>query len=97
MPSKRIVVSNSSFMTANKVSARPRQNVDTLLTVDEVLNAFLTIRQRVEKWPSHSDRFCAKAKGFDNVGTAPDATIEVNLEVLEHLGVVAPDFEECKK
>jgi hypothetical protein len=97
MPSKRIVVSSSSFITAGKISASSGQNNDTLLTLDKVLDAFLAVRQRVEKWPSHSYRLCTKTQGFDNVCAAPDAAVDINLEVLEYFGIVTPDLEQCEK
>jgi hypothetical protein len=57
---RRIVVSNSSFITANKVSVILGWLLRYLLTVNEVLHALLTICEGVEEGPAHSHRFCTQ-------------------------------------
>lgn len=68
-----------------------------LLTVDEVLDTFSTICQRVQERSTHSHCFCTQAQGFDDVCATPNAAVDVDFEVLEDFRVMFSDFEKCEQ
>jgi hypothetical protein len=61
-------------------------------TVDEVFNTILAVCQRVQERSTHSYSFGTETQGFDDIGTSPNAAVDVDLEVLEDLWMVAPNL-----
>lgn len=96
MPSKRMVVSSSSLITGLTVSALSVSNTDESLTVDEVLHAFLAIDEGIKEGPSHSNRLCTKAECFDNISTAPNTAVNIDLKLSKHLRRMSSDLEQRK-
>jgi hypothetical protein len=68
-----------------------------LLTVDEVLNTLLTIRQRVQERSTHANSFRTKAQSFDNVSAAPDSTVYIDFEMLEYFRMMLADLKKSEK
>ena len=48
-----------------------------------MLHALLAIIQRIEERPPHSDRRSAQAERFEDIGSATDAAVDVDFDLVK--------------
>lgn len=63
--------------------------------LDEVLDAFLTVVDSVQEWPTHADSCGAEAHALQNVRTTTHTTVDEDLELREDGWAVKLALEEC--
>lgn len=64
-----------------------------LQDIDDLLDALSAVDVAVHEGPSEADSLDAESEELENVGSVPDTTIGVNLNLVEEIRIFAVDFE----
>lgn len=80
--------------TGRKVHTKTSSKESAGLTVDEILHALGPIVEAVEKGPTERHGRRAQADGFQDIGAATDAAVDVDFEGVEDVRRVAVQVEE---
>lgn len=92
MPLSFIAEASSSLRTIVDVSGG--SVVERDLTLRHVLNALLAIRERVEIRSPDTNGCSSEGKGFEDIGTAADSTVDIDLDLVQDFWTLPVNLEK---